>query len=39
MPQIFKPVQLLEHHPDLQQTVQQRFRWISVDEFQDVNLA
>jgi DNA helicase-2/ATP-dependent DNA helicase PcrA len=36
---VFKPVQLLEHHSDLQQAVRQRFRWISVDEFQDVNLA
>ncbi len=36
---ILKPVQLLESRPDLQSTYQQRFRWISVDEFQDVNLA
>ncbi len=36
---VFKPVQLLERHPDVQRAVQQRFRWISVDEFQDVNLA
>jgi DNA helicase-2/ATP-dependent DNA helicase PcrA len=36
---VVKPVQLLENHPDLQRAVQQRFRWISVDEFQDVSLA
>jgi DNA helicase-2/ATP-dependent DNA helicase PcrA len=36
---VFKSVQLLENHPDLQRADQQRFSWISVDEFQDVNLA
>ncbi|MBN1217572.1 MAG: UvrD-helicase domain-containing protein [Anaerolineae bacterium] len=36
---VFKPVQLLETRPDVQAIYQQRFRWISVDEFQDVNLA
>jgi DNA helicase-2/ATP-dependent DNA helicase PcrA len=36
---VLKPVQLLEAYPDLQLKYQQRFRWISVDEFQDVNLA
>ncbi len=33
------PVQLLEGHPDLLAAVQQRYRWISVDEYQDVNQA
>jgi superfamily I DNA/RNA helicase len=33
------PVRLLESQLDLLQAVQQRFRWISVDEYQDVNLA
>jgi superfamily I DNA/RNA helicase len=33
------PVRLLERHPDVLQAVHQRFRWISVDEYQDVNLA
>jgi DNA helicase-2/ATP-dependent DNA helicase PcrA len=36
---VFKPVQLLENHPDLQRAIQERFKWISVDEFQDVNQA
>ena len=33
------PVRLLEANPDLLAAIQQRFRWISVDEYQDVNLA
>ncbi len=36
---ILLPVQLLESQADLLAAVQQRFRWISVDEYQDVNLA
>ena len=36
---ILKPAQLLATQPDLQAAYQQRFRWISIDEFQDVNLA
>lgn len=36
---VFKSVQLLERHPNVQQAYQQRFSRISVDEFQDVNLA
>lgn len=36
---IYKSVQLLETHPDLLTLYQQRFRWISVDEYQDVNQA
>lgn len=32
-------VRLLEAHPDVLAAVQARFRWISVDEYQDVNLA
>jgi superfamily I DNA/RNA helicase len=36
---VFKSVQLLANHPDLQNAYRKRFRWISVDEFQDVNLA
>ncbi len=33
------PVRLLEAYPAVQQALHQRFHWISVDEFQDVNLA
>ncbi|HSN73780.1 MAG TPA: UvrD-helicase domain-containing protein, partial [Anaerolineae bacterium] len=36
---ILLPVRLLETHADLLEAVQQTFRWISVDEYQDVNLA
>ncbi len=34
---IFRTVQLLETDPAVLQTLQGRFRWISVDEYQDVN--
>ncbi len=34
---IVLPVQLLETHPDLVITYRSRYRWISVDEFQDVD--
>jgi uncharacterized protein (TIGR00375 family) len=33
------PVQLLEAHGEALTAIQQRYRWISVDEYQDVNLA
>ncbi len=33
------PIQMLEADPGLLREVQQRFRWISVDEYQDVNRA
>jgi uncharacterized protein (TIGR00375 family) len=33
------PVRLLEEDPMAQQALHRRFRWISVDEFQDINLA
>jgi superfamily I DNA/RNA helicase len=33
------PVHLFETCPDVLQIYQQRFRWISVDEYQDINLA
>ena len=33
------PVRLLEEHPGVLAAVQARYRWISVDEYQDVNLA
>jgi DNA helicase-2/ATP-dependent DNA helicase PcrA len=36
---ILLPVRLLEEHPDVLAAVQARYRWISVDEYQDVNLA
>lgn len=36
---ILQPVRLLETAPDVLQAYRQRFRWISVDEYQDVNLA
>jgi len=31
------PVRLLEKHPDVLAAVRARYRWISVDEYQDVN--
>ncbi len=31
------PVRLLEEHPDVRAAVRARYRWISVDEYQDVN--
>ncbi|MCB0214422.1 MAG: UvrD-helicase domain-containing protein, partial [Anaerolineae bacterium] len=34
---VLKAVQLLEQHHDLQAAYRQRFHWLSVDEFQDVN--
>ncbi|MCX6048407.1 MAG: UvrD-helicase domain-containing protein [Chloroflexi bacterium] len=36
---ILKAVQLLESQPAVLAEVQARFRWISVDEYQDINLA
>lgn len=36
---IFKAVRLLESHPDLLAACRQRYRWISVDEYQDINFA
>ncbi|PKO23646.1 MAG: AAA family ATPase, partial [Chloroflexi bacterium HGW-Chloroflexi-1] len=36
---ILQTVRLLETHADVLQAVQTRYRWISVDEYQDVNLA
>ena len=33
------PVRLFEEHPDVLAQVQARYRWISVDEYQDVNHA
>ncbi|MBE7473282.1 MAG: AAA family ATPase [Anaerolineae bacterium] len=36
---ILRAVELLEAFPDVQQSYQARFRWISVDEYQDLNLA
>ena len=36
---LLKTVQLLEADTLVRQAVQERFRWISVDEYQDVNLA
>ncbi len=33
------PVRLLEHHPPAQEAIRGRYRWISVDEYQDVNRA
>ena len=34
---IFKTVRLLEAHPETLRSLQNRFRWISVDEYQDLN--
>jgi uncharacterized protein (TIGR00375 family) len=36
---IVHPVRLLGARPDLLQAYQARFRWISVDEYQDINYA
>lgn len=36
---IGQPIRLLESQPDVLARVQQRLRWISVDEYQDINLA
>ncbi|MBI1881833.1 MAG: UvrD-helicase domain-containing protein [Chloroflexi bacterium] len=36
---ILRPVHLFEAYPDVLEMYQQRFRWISVDEYQDINLA
>lgn len=36
---IVKPVRLFESQPDILQRYRQRFRWISVDEYQDINQA
>ena len=33
------PATMLESHPEILQRIQARFRWISVDEYQDVNYA
>ncbi len=36
---IFRTVRLLETRPDILNQLQARYRWISVDEYQDVNLG
>ncbi|MBW7884991.1 MAG: UvrD-helicase domain-containing protein [Caldilineaceae bacterium] len=36
---ILQSVRLLAEHPDVLAAVQERYRWISVDEYQDVNVA
>jgi DNA helicase-2/ATP-dependent DNA helicase PcrA len=36
---IFKSVQLFESQADVLKAYKQRFRWISVDEYQDINYA
>jgi DNA helicase-2/ATP-dependent DNA helicase PcrA len=36
---IARTVGLFEQHPDVLQKYQNRFRWISVDEYQDINFA
>jgi len=36
---ILLPIRLLEEHPDVLAAAQARYRWISVDEYQDVNAA
>ena len=36
---IVKPVQLFEQHPEILKRYQDRFRFISVDEYQDINFA
>ncbi len=34
---VLRTLQMLEQHPDLPAALRDRFRWISVDEFQDVD--
>ena len=34
---IFKTIELFEHHPDILEQYQNRFRYIMVDEYQDTN--
>ncbi len=34
---IYKTVELFEHHPDVLELYQERFRYIMVDEYQDTN--
>jgi uncharacterized protein (TIGR00375 family) len=36
---ILKPIRLLEQHPDILKEYRNRFHWISVDEYQDINFA
>jgi len=36
---IEKPVWIFEHHPDILQAYQKKFRYILVDEYQDINSA
>lgn len=36
---IMKSVQLLQDAPDVLRAIQARYKWLSVDEYQDVNLA
>ena len=36
---VVRTVRLLESDPEVRRTLQARFRWISVDEYQDVNAA
>ena len=36
---IYKTVQLLEQNEQLRQELEQKYQWILVDEFQDINLA
>jgi DNA helicase-2/ATP-dependent DNA helicase PcrA len=36
---ILLPIRLFEAHPDVLAAVRDRYRWISVDEYQDVNAA
>jgi DNA helicase-2/ATP-dependent DNA helicase PcrA len=33
------PVRLLEEHTEVREAVHRRWRWLSVDEYQDINLA
>ena len=35
---IMLPIRLFENQPELRQAYQERFQWISVDEYQDINL-
>ncbi|MCR4410921.1 MAG: UvrD-helicase domain-containing protein [Thermoguttaceae bacterium] len=36
---VLVPLRLLQEHPDVREQLQRRFRWISVDEFQDLDAA
>ena len=36
---ILLPIRLLQEHPDVLAAIRTRYRWVSVDEYQDINAA